>query len=59
MVQLKNIKDALNYAPRNETKIVLIDGVQLAQLMIDYNLGVSVQRIYEIKRLDNDYFEEA
>lgn len=51
-------KDALNYAPKNETKIVLIDGVQLAQLMIDYNLGVSVQRSYEIKRLDNDYFEE-
>lgn len=52
-------KDALNYTPKNETKIVLIDGVQLAQLMIDYNLGVSVQRAYEIKRLDNDYFEEA
>lgn len=51
-------KDALNYAPKNETKIVLIDGVRLAQLMIDYNLGVSVQRSYEIKRLDNDYFEE-
>lgn len=51
-------KDALSYAPKNETKIVLIDGVQLAQLMIDYNLGVSVQRSYEIKRLDNDYFEE-
>lgn len=51
-------KDAINYAPKNETKIVLIDGVQLAQLMIDYNLGVSVQRSYEIKRLDNDYFEE-
>jgi restriction system protein len=52
-------KEALNYAPKNETKIVLIDGVQLAQLMIDYNLGVSVQRSYEIDRLDNDYFEEA
>jgi restriction system protein len=52
-------KDALNYAPKNETKIVLKDGVQLAQLMIDYNLGVSVQRAYEIKRLDNDYFEEG
>lgn len=52
-------KDALNYAPKNETKIVLIDGEQLAQLMIDYNLGVSVQRSYEIKRLDNDYFEEG
>jgi restriction system protein len=51
-------KDALNYMPRNETKIVLIDGEELAQLMIDYNLGVSLQRVYEIKRLDGDYFEE-
>lgn len=50
-------KEALGYAPKNETKIVLIDGVQLAQLMIDHNLGVSLQRTYEIKRLDNDYFE--
>lgn len=50
-------KDALGYSPKNETKIVLIDGVQLAQLMIDHNLGVSLQRTYEIKRLDNDYFE--
>jgi restriction system protein len=51
-------KDAIEYVPRNETKIVLIDGVQLAQLMIDYNLGVSLQQSYEIKRLDNDYFED-
>lgn len=51
-------KDALNYVPRNETKIVLIDGEHLAQLMIDYNLGVASQRIYEVKRLDSDYFEE-
>lgn len=52
-------KDALNYVPRNETKIVLIDGEHLAQLMIDYNLGVASQRIYEVKRLDSDYFEES
>lgn len=49
-------KEALDYVPRNETKIVLISGVQLAQLMIDYNLGVTLQQSYEIKRLDNDYF---
>lgn len=52
-------KDALSYSPKNETKIVLIDGEQLAQLMIDYNLGVSSQRMYEIKRIDSDYFEEG
>ena len=52
-------KEALGYSPRNETKIVLIDGVQLAQLMIDHHLGVTLQRTYEIKRLDSDYFEEG
>jgi restriction system protein len=51
-------KDALEFVPRNETKIVLIDGFQLAQLMIDYNLGVTVQHTYEIKKIDSDYFEE-
>jgi restriction system protein len=34
----------------------LIDGEELGQLMIDYNLGVSTQKIYEIKRIDYDYF---
>lgn len=52
-------REARNYVPRNETKIVLIDGDQLAQLMIDYNLGVAPQRVYEIKRIDSDYFEEG
>ncbi len=51
-------KDALEYSPKNETKIVLIDGQQLAQLMIDYNLGVNTHQSYEIKKLDNDYFSE-
>ncbi|MDR3189420.1 MAG: restriction endonuclease [Prevotellaceae bacterium] len=51
-------KEALSYIPRNETKIVLIDGLQLAQLMIDHNLGVTVQHTYEIKKVDMDYFEE-
>ncbi|GAB4013925.1 restriction endonuclease [Spirosoma migulaei] len=51
-------KEATEYIPRNETKIVLIDGEQLAQLMIDYNLGVTMQQVYEIKRMDNDYFGE-
>ncbi len=51
-------KDAIDYSPKNETKIVLIDGEQLAQLMIDHNIGVSSQQIYEIKKLDNDYFGE-
>lgn len=51
--------DALSYVPRNETKIVLLDGEQLAQLMIDYNLGVTTQIVYEVKKMDTDYFDGA
>ena len=39
-------------------KIVLIDGHQLAQLMIDHDVGVSVEKTYEIERVDSDYFAE-
>lgn len=52
-------KDALEYVPKNETKIVLIDGQQLAQYMIDYNLGVTSVNSYEVKRMDSDYFGEG
>jgi restriction system protein len=51
-------KDAIEYAPKNETKIVLINGEQLSQLMIDYNIGTSTVNTYELKRMDNDYFED-
>lgn len=51
-------KEAFEYTPRNETKIVLIDGEQLAQLMIDYNLGCTTQQTYELKKIDSDYFGE-
>ena len=51
-------KEAITYSAQMDTKIVLIDGEQLAQYMIDYNLGVSTQNVYEIKRMDSDYFEE-
>lgn len=50
--------EAKAYTPRNETKIVLIDGEQLAQYMIDFNLGVTTESIYEVKRIDIDYFGE-
>lgn len=49
-------KEAKEYTPKNETKIVLIDGERLAQLMIDYNLGVTIQQTYELKKIDSDYF---
>lgn len=51
-------KEATDFAAQMDTKIVLINGEKLSQLMIDYNLGVSVQNTYEIKKIDTDYFEE-
>jgi restriction system protein len=50
-------QDALEYVQRIEKRIVLIDGKQLADLMIDHDIGVNVTHTYKIKRLDSDYFE--
>ncbi|KAB5626243.1 restriction endonuclease [Pseudomonas sp. S44] len=41
-----------------DIKVVLIDGAELARLMVDYNLGCSVRQVYEVKHLDSDYFTE-
>ena len=51
-------KEALDYTPKNETKIVLIDGERLAQHMIDFNIGCTIQQTYELKKIDSDYFYE-
>ena len=51
-------RDAKEYVDTIDSKIVLIDGNQLAQFMIDHNVGVSIERTYEIKRVDSDYFAE-
>lgn len=45
-------------AEKASKKIVLIDGKSLADYMIEYNVGVSEKKIYEVKKLDSDYFEE-
>jgi restriction system protein len=50
--------DAWSYVSSIDSKIVLIDGRQLAQLMVDNNIGVSMITAYEIKRVDSDYFDE-
>lgn len=39
--------------------IILVDGQKLAELMIEYELGVSTQKIYKIKRIDSDFFNET
>jgi len=52
-------KEAEEFSKSIDTKIVLINGPQLAKLMIDLNVGVSTKGSYEIKKIDSDYFEEA
>ena len=42
----------------NDKTVVLIDGVQLAELMIDHNLGVKLEDSFELKKIDSDYFIE-
>jgi restriction system protein len=51
-------KEAEDYASRIDSKIVLIDGETLWNLMIDFGIGVSTIATYEVKKLDNDYFDE-
>lgn len=51
--------DAIDYASRIDTKVVLIDGQLLANLMMDFDVGVSISASYTVKRIDSDYFEEG
>ena len=51
-------KEAIEYVSKIESRIVLIDGKELTELMIDYGLGVSKIASYDVKRIDSDYFEE-
>jgi restriction system protein len=47
---------ARDYVAMIDTKVVLIDGKRLAELMIDHDVGVSPVASYSIKRIDSDYF---
>lgn len=49
-------KDAIDFASKIESKIILIDGDQLAEYMIDFNVGVTTTSKYELKKIDLDYF---
>jgi restriction system protein len=51
--------EARDYIQRIEKRIVLIDGTMLAQLMLDYGVGVTAARTYTVPRIDLDYFEQA
>jgi restriction system protein len=51
-------KMQLDYVNNIEPKVSLIDGRNLANLMIDCNLGTTTAASYELKRIDSDYFGE-
>lgn len=51
-------REAVDYASRIDSKLVLIDGEMLWNLMIDFEIGVTKTATYEIKRVDQDYFDE-
>jgi restriction system protein len=50
--------DAKEYVNRIEKKIILIDGEQLANLSIEFGIGVEPITSYKVQRIDADYFEE-
>jgi restriction system protein len=51
--------DARNYVSQIGSKIVLIDGEHLTNLMIDNDVGVSTVSLYPVKKIDADYFDES
>lgn len=50
-------QEARDYVQKIEKKIVLVDGKQLAQLMIEHDVGVTVTKTYKLKKLDQDFFD--
>ena len=48
---------AYEYVRSIDPNIILIDGDQLTKMMLEFNVGVSTSQKYELKKIDNDYFE--
>ncbi|WP_230461340.1 restriction endonuclease [Sphingobium sp. CAP-1] len=51
-------KQAVDYAKALQQRVVLIDGQRLSELMIEFGVGVRINRVVEVKRLDEDFFSE-
>lgn len=50
--------EAREYASNIDNRVVLVDDEQMAEYMIDHNVGVSTVEAYEIKKIDSDFFED-
>jgi restriction system protein len=51
--------DARSYADRINARLVLIDGPELARLMVEHNCGVRVEEAFALKQVDEDFFDET
>ena len=52
-------QDAMDFASHIDSKVILIDGLRLAEYMMDHGVGVSNQATYVVQKVDFDFFEEA
>ncbi len=52
-------KNTTDYAKSVQHKVILFDGMRLAELMFEFNFGVSTVRSIDVKKVDSDYFEEG
>ena len=51
-------EEARSFVEKLTTKIALVDGQELAGLMIDHGIGVTTVATYAVRRIDSDYFDE-
>lgn len=49
---------AIKKAKEAHHSIILVDGAKLVDLMLQYNVGIQVKTVYEVKEIDHDFFEE-
>lgn len=52
-------KGAIEFAEKVTQRVILIDGAELARLLVRYGVGVRVEREFQVKRIDLDYFDDA
>lgn len=52
-------REAIEFNPKVDVRLVLIDGNQLTSYMIEYGLGVKPQQTFVVHKIDVDYFEEG
>lgn len=51
-------RQALDYVENLSQRVILIDGDRLAELMVEFGVGVRVSRVVEVKRIDEDFFAD-